>query len=87
MRCRVLSLLRSSAGTLVLCGSHCTFRRPPFVRKFKHLPADRVEQVLLAWHRSPLAKLQQLGRGLRGLVVAAIIDEACAHTYTVLTNA
>lgn len=69
-------LLSTHMGTLLLCGRRCISRKWPFVHKFEALPADDVENIVSAWHCSPLRPKSQLARLMRALVMSTLVNQA-----------
>ena len=59
--CRVLWVLSTRVGTLLLGGRHALVSwLPPFCQSFDRLPVRRREALLLSWKRSPLMPLKQV---------------------------
>jgi hypothetical protein len=81
--CRVLWLLSTRLGTLLLCGPACITQQFPYVQRFSDLPAGRVERILHNWLRAWLRWKRVLCRALRGAAMLSVVGEASASCLLV----
>ena len=79
---RVLWLLSTRLGTLLLCGPACITADFPFVQRFADLPPRRVERILRGWLCHLLPPLRVLGRSLKGISMHVVVANASALRST-----
>ena len=60
---RLLGLLNSCLGTLLLAGRHCLSSRFPFVLCWTDMPREAREAVLLSWATSKFGMLRKVRDG------------------------
>lgn len=75
---RVLWLLSTRWGTLLLCGPACITRKWPFVQRFQDLPAERIEFIIRCWLRHWLRPKRGLARLLKATCVGTIVAASSA---------
>ena len=84
---RLLWLLSTRLGTLLLCGPACITRDLPYVQRFADLPPRRAERVMRRWFRAWLHWKRLAARVVHATTLSAIAGEACAMLSTMPVTA
>jgi hypothetical protein len=75
---RVLWLLSTRLGTLLLCGPACITGKVPFVQRFEDLPPQRIERILRSWLTNWIRPKRNLARILKAVCVGTLVGQAGA---------
>ncbi|EFJ31433.1 hypothetical protein SELMODRAFT_87621 [Selaginella moellendorffii] len=76
---RVLSLLSSRIGTLILCGRHAFSAEFPFLHRFARLPASNRERTLRSWSGGSIAQFHSLYKLFKCFAMFAFFTKADAR--------